>query len=279
MIKYLLLLILAACATPVIRPYEQPLLAGKMKFCFIGDMGLDNDVQAKVSALLREEKCHSIHMLGDLIYPKGIQTPQDPELEKKFLKHYAPLTQEGHFPKLNLVLGNHDHDGSAEAWQDLGRGHSFINFPALYYLQNWGGLCLVHLDSEILRKLRNSFKARAQTQWLTSQEEYLRNSCQVKIALAHHPYVSPGPKHAVTNAKIKAFYEEHVLGKFDYLITGHEHVLAEAGAIKGTRLFISGAGGNFSVGQPVGFLVFHVSTEPGKAISIEPQWRKLTSQL
>ncbi len=120
---------------------EHTLKDGTAKFCFIGDMGVATELQGKVAQMLKDESCHSIHMVGDLIYPSGIRSVDDPLLESKFLRYYRPIAQSGHGPKLNLIMGNHDYKGNVKTWQDLSKQESYVVHPHPYFLQNWNGLC------------------------------------------------------------------------------------------------------------------------------------------
>lgn len=259
-------LVFSSCATKGIKPKpeEKTLKDGKVKFCFVGDMGAGNELQGRVAEELKEESCHSIHMLGDLIYPKGISSVDDPDLELKFLKYYLPLTQSGHSPSLNLILGNHDHQGNVKAWAELSRKEPSIHFPGPYYLQNWSGLCLVHLDSNYFKLLTSFWRAQEEIFWLKSIRNYLDDQCSTTIALTHHPYKSRGPKHFNATGWMKDFHEEHIIGKFDYLISGHEHILSDEGTVQGTRLLISGAGGRAEPNEAAGLLVFEAEVEKGK---------------
>jgi tartrate-resistant acid phosphatase type 5 len=274
----LFIFVLSACATKV--PLQKRTLPdGKAKFCFIGDMGLGNNVQAMVAEALEKESCHSIHFLGDLIYPSGISSVTDPVLEDRFLKFYRPLTKTGHHPPMNLILGNHDYRGNAQSWLDLAQQHSKINFPHYYYIQNWNGLCLVHLDSNFYKLFYYTFKAMGQSSWLSSNMEYLNEQCRVKVALAHHPHKNPGPRHGDSSGYMRFFYKRHIMGKFDYLITGHEHILADQGTEDGTHMLISGAGGHFTKGHDVGYLVMEVDIDNGVIQNHRHYFRRFTIPL
>lgn len=241
-------------------------------------MGMGNETQKLVAEALKKERCHSIHMLGDLIYPSGIKSVNDIELQEKFLKYYLPITEEGHNPSLNLILGNHDHEGNPKAWEEVAKKYPKINYPSPYYLQNWSGLCLAHLESDYYQLLTDFFRAQGQQNWLTDQQKELKEKCAVTVALTHHPYKSQGPHHGNAKGRMKRFHEKYIIGKFDYLVSGHEHILSDEGTIDGTHLYISGAGGNFTEGEDVGFLVFEVSREMGKMKKLKPYFRRVTNR-
>lgn len=275
-----LLIFASACASKGTVPYleEKTVRDGVMKFCFLGDMGVGNELQGQVAKALDEEVCDSIHMLGDLIYPKGIRSVDDPDLEKRFLKYYLPLTRKGKGPTLNLILGNHDHQGNVEAWHELSRKEPSIHFPNPYYLQNWGGLCLVHLESNYFKLLTSFWSAQREISWLKSIREYLDNQCSTTMALTHHPYKSRGPHHFDAKGWMKDFQEEYVIGQFDYLISGHEHILSDEGMLNGTRMLISGAGGRSEPNEAAGFLVFEAQVSQGRIRKLEYHFRTINQK-
>ncbi|MFC4373410.1 metallophosphoesterase [Nocardia halotolerans] len=81
-----------------------------------------------------------------------------------------------------------------------------------------------------------------------------------KIACTHHPYLSNGPHgdagayeglpiEPLNGVHAKRFFEDHVLGKVSFLLSGHDHtlqVLDPTPATKGTRQIVSGAAGKTS---------------------------------
>lgn len=270
-----LFLLLTACATNSINHMEHTLKDGTAKFCFIGDLGDGSETQTKVAHALKDESCHSIHMVGDLIYPSGIRSVDDPTLEKKFMRYYRPITQSGQGPKLNLVLGNHDHQGDVKAWMDLAKQEPSVVFPHPYYLQNWNGLCIAHLDSNYYKLLTDFFKGQSQISWMKSNEEYMKNQCHTTVALTHHPYKSRGPNHFDAKGYMKEFHEENIVGKYHFLISGHEHILSDEGTVKGTRLLISGAGGRREPDEDYGYLVMEVDVEKGSLTNLRHYFRRV----
>lgn len=62
------------------------------------------------------------------------------------------------------------------------------------------------------------------------------------MSMAHHPYNSVG-QHGDANPILRAILKEYVVGKFDLHIGGHDHNLSDDGVVYGTRLFVTGAGG------------------------------------
>lgn len=220
----------------------------EIKICFIGDTGTGSKIQEMVADRLNSENCDTTHFLGDIIYPKGLSTVNDREFQDKFHHFYKNLV-----PKY-LVMGNHDHRKSIGVWMDLARKYPDIIFPHPNYLLKLNNLCMVHLDSNYYKLFLKFGTGFRQHLWLGGLEDELK-SCSKKVVIAHHPYKSSGKHHGDSTGLMKWFYEANVIGKFDALIAGHEHILSDEGTSDGTRLLVSGGGGNPQKGEPAGYLV------------------------
>ncbi|SDD21213.1 metallophosphoesterase [Rhodococcus tukisamuensis] len=84
-----------------------------------------------------------------------------------------------------------------------------------------------------------------------------------KIAVTHHPYLSNGshgdagkydgiPLEPMNGVHAKRFYEDHVVGRCQFILSGHDHslqILEPTTASKGTRQIVSGAAGKNSHGK------------------------------
>lgn len=230
----------------------------EIKVCFIGDSGTGNKIQQMVADRLSSENCDTTHFLGDIIYPKGLSNVNDSNFQEKFNRFYKDLG-----PKY-LIMGNHDHRKSIGVWMDISRKYPDIIYPHPYYLLKLNNLCMVHLDTNYYKLFLKFGTGFRQHLWLLSLDDELK-SCSKKIVLAHHPYKSRGKHHGDSTGLLKWFHEANVIGKYDALIAGHEHILSDEGAAEGTRLLISGGGGNPSSGEPAGYLVMF--------------WNKKTSEI
>lgn len=264
----LLTIFISACAKD--SRYHRDIKAEKVKLCFIGDTGTTSLIQQKVADMLSQEKCHSIHFLGDIIYPHGLKSHKDRQFHEKFMKYYGPISNKDHKPVLYLVMGNHDHRRSINHWITLSRKHREVFFPHPYYLVKTNNVCLVHLDTDYYKLLSNFFVGMAQVNWLGMIDNELK-SCGVRIAVTHHPYNNSGAKHGPSSGILRRFQEKHILGRFDYMISGHEHFLADEGIHQGTRLLISGGGGAAHEEKDAGYLVMEV-----KDNNVVYQFRRLT---
>ncbi|WP_408095994.1 metallophosphoesterase [Peredibacter sp. HCB2-198] len=256
----LMLILLASCTENY--TITQTNVPKKFKLCFIGDTGTGNLIQQAVAKRLSQEQCNSIHFLGDLIYPAGIKTDHDTKIETKFLSFYAPLGQ-----RLYLTMGNHDYRGSIEAWLSLSRKNQQVIYPHHYYLLKINDICMVHFDTNVIRIFAEAPTAFKQTLWLEAIKFELRD-CHKTFALTHYPYKSRGKHHGPATGFMKLYLWSMILGSFDYLISGHEHILSDEGVEDGTRLLISGGGGDPEKGESPGFLVFEIEFDQKKTKSI-----------
>lgn len=243
------LLFLYSCGKTSSYVYKNDLHAGQdtLKFCFVGDLGKDTPAQQDVANALFDEQCDEIYFLGDLVYPSGIKNVNDEELQKKFLNYYEPLFNTASEFRINLVLGNHDYSGNPDAWEDVVKKYPGYFFPNNFYLVDYGGLCILAVDTNYFVKLSLATKAAAMINWLTLQQLNLKN-CKAKIAVSHHPFKGgslPSAKGKWEGSKgaLKSFLDTYIIGKMDMHIAGHVHALEDDGVDEGTRMLISGAGG------------------------------------
>lgn len=267
----LLLLVLYSCATVTKPVFRKTLSSDVLKLCFIGDTGTNMDAQRKVADLLRKENCHSIHFLGDIIYDSGLRDRHDKEFMAKFWDHYGPITNQGNKPILYITLGNHDHRGSIEAWRELSRKYPSVFFPYPFYLVKLNdNICMTHFDTNYYKFFVNYVMKLSQEKFLKEVKDDLLQ-CRIRIALAHHPYNSSGKSHGDSSGAMRDELDEDIIGKYDYYISGHDHILADEGVVNKTRLLVSGAGGKPASGQKGGFLVLEI-----KGDNVTYQFRKLT---
>lgn len=209
---------------------------GNSSLCFIGDTGTDYPEQKESKSLLKN--CEQVRHLGDIIYQVGIQSLKDKELKSKFLNYYSPFKVPWY-----LIFGNHDYYGKLGPWFELAKKTPNLNLPNYYYAENYNGLCFVTIDSTPIYYDDNLKKPRTieQIKWLNNLRPELKSSCHFTMLITHYPYYSPTGRDAWKG--LKKFYDEYILGKFDVIMAGHEHLLSYDGAVMGTHNFISGSGG------------------------------------
>ena len=244
-------------------------------FCFVGDTGNVTEVQKEVAEALAKSDCSVIWHTGDIIYPDGISSERDPRFFTNFLDPFKKVFDKG-IPFF-LTLGNHDYKKEPRSYLEIAKSNPLIVYPNNYYLKNYDRLCFFALDTTIFDKLYLFYKRRAQTNWLKLKKEQVNNSCDLSIAVAHHPLFSSGDRKKGT-PQLSRFLETNIFGNFDLYITGHNHVLADEGERKGTRQLISGTGslpggspdkqleGKFNVETP-GFLKLELKEIDNKVVA------------
>jgi hypothetical protein len=222
--------------------FDAPLLDPPTKICVLGDSGTGDENQVRVAQALEAEGCSQIRIVGDLIYPKGLKSADDPGFRSKFLEPFRGLIENLSQPGFFLALGNHDYLGRANVWRELAKRHPFLYFPHRYYAESYpaSGICIATLDTSPFDNIRYFGKSFGQGAWLRRVEKAFRG-CEFSVAFAHHPYLNGG-HHGNARAFVKRFLRRNIVGKYDLFFAGHEHLLADEGQLRGTSLMISGAG-------------------------------------
>jgi hypothetical protein len=211
-----------------------------------------------MATVCEKQGCDFVVLLGDNFYPSGVESTADPLWETSFVEPYKELKV-----PFYAVLGNHDYGGNG-AGTDLSRGshqvaYSKVNpkwrMPSTHH--SWRAAhaeffaadtnrSMFRLDGEV----REDFK-----KWFGA------STADWKIAFGHHPYRSNGrhgnageydgrPMVPIANGEgVKGFIEEHICGRADVYLAGHDHVLewlsttcGREGSTTSTELLISGGG-------------------------------------
>jgi hypothetical protein len=238
----LLLILGVSCSSPQYPKIQTS--PGQITFCVVGDVGNGSLVQRMVAESMEESGCEKLVLLGDLIYPHGIDSETDKILEERFLRPYRK------FSSIYVVLGNHDYDGNAGAWRDLAKINRRIIHPGNYFRERINHICLFFLDTNFRASTEGLFEE--ETSWLKKET----SDCGYLVAFTHHPYISSGRRHGPATEKLKLFFEKFIVGKFQFIFSGHEHILSDEGMTGGTRQIISGAGGKHDLGSFPGYTVF-----------------------
>ncbi|MBI1945234.1 MAG: metallophosphoesterase [Deltaproteobacteria bacterium] len=258
-------------------PYVVLPKAGPLRLLVLGDTGKGSDGQRRVAEAARqvcaaERGCHLGLLLGDNLYPNGLDDEADPRWTTLVEEPYRALG----IPFL-AVLGNHDYgapipttfcgglgleERRAEAQIARSR-RSFVHLPDRHWRMRVGDVELVGLDTQAL--FHDDLPALAGPLGMRDdarrQDEALRRwnaepRARFRIALGHHPWRSAGP-HGDAGAyegipvegllfsggAIRRFLDARVIGRFDLYLAGHDHGLQDAGDERGTALFVSGGGG------------------------------------
>ncbi len=209
-------------------------LSAGTKICVIGDSGKASTGQALVAEALKNEACDQVRHTGDIIYPNGLDSIDDPEFDKRFYSYYKDIMDAG--VPFFMAQGNHDYKKNPSVWLDLAKKFEMIKAPSLYYANIYGDLCFVTIDT-------NS-KFKSQDKWIRNFKSENSKRCNLTVAFGHHPRYSSG-KHGNAQYFVKLFLKYSIVGKFDGYIAGHEHNQEDYGIKKGTHHLISGGAGEF----------------------------------
>ncbi|MGO3327463.1 metallophosphoesterase [Gordonia sp. (in: high G+C Gram-positive bacteria)] len=245
--------------------------AEHLRVLVTGDAGTGEKPQYAVTAAAR--RLHAADPfdvavgLGDNIYEAGPNGPDDAQFRTKFEKPNAGLD----FPWL-MTLGNHDTtaifpgDGG---W--LLRGNDEVRYhsrsrrwymPSRYYSVELGVADFFVLDLNPLAAYIPPFLSpewepgghymTRQAQWL--DKALAASNAPWKFVCTHHPYANNGPHGPagdydglpapLSGDAAKAFFERHVAGRAQFLLSGHDHsqqVLENVAGLRGTRQIVSGA--------------------------------------
>ncbi|MFE7717644.1 metallophosphoesterase [Nocardia rhizosphaerihabitans] len=273
-----------AAAVPAEVPKFAPRAGRNARILITGDAGTGSRTQWAVADAARafhaREPFTMAVGLGDNIYESGPDGPDDVQFVTKFEDPNAGLD----FPWA-MVLGNHDTSGvfpGDGGW--LVRGNHEVEYhaksprwwmPSRYYsvrvpeqnpVVEFFVLDVNPLAAYIPPLLDPYWSVDGQ--YMNEQRAWLdralaESTAQWKIACTHHPYLSNGPHgdagnyeglpiEPINGVHAKRFFEDHVLGKVSFLLSGHDHtlqVLEPTTASKGTRQIISGAAGKTASGH------------------------------
>ncbi|MGW4632088.1 metallophosphoesterase [Nocardia sp. NPDC004415] len=292
-----------AAAVPAEVPKFPAPTGGQVRVLVTGDAGTGTRTQWAVADAARafhaREPFSLAVGLGDNIYESGPDGPDDIQFATKFEDPNTGLD----FPWA-MVLGNHDTSAvfpGDGGW--LARGNHEVAYharsprwwmPSRYYsvrvpeqnpVVEFFVLDINPLAAYIPPLLDPYWSVdgpymNAQRAWLDGA--LADSPATWKIACTHQPYLSNGPHGDAGNYEglpieplngvhAKRFFEDHVLGKVSFLLSGHDHtlqVLEPTPASKGTRQIVSGAaaktsGGHGSASGPAHPALFDTHSELG----------------
>jgi predicted phosphodiesterase len=248
---------------------------GEKRICFLGDTGKNPSEHRVVRSFLTKEKCDRIYILGDLIYRKNSRRDQKKILNENFAEIYGPISKSGHKPIVSIILGNHDYENDPDIWQTISKRMPFLFYPHKYFLEKYGDLCITSIDSNLWISSYKLISGMTQASWLLSMGDNMAE-CRMNIALTHHPYASAG-HHQNANGLLEFYYHQLIIGKYDVLLSGHDHLVFDRGDHKGTKQLISGAGGGREEGFHLGFISMDVSFRDKKIFKVNYNLHQIIS--
>ncbi len=219
-VAYSLALIPDAPATSLVL--QQPVPDNGLRLYAIGDSGSGSAAQRRVAAAM-EQRCvkdggiDGLLLLGDVIYPKGVDSIQDPQWQSRLFSLYSGPCL-GRAP-IYPVIGNHDIKKGydrVQIWMDYQAVNSRWHFPYRFYQVRFGRLLnLVALD----------------TMFPYTVNDYLPDAftppARWTIAMGHHPLKAAtlaGGRHK--GGGIGGWYVKRFLcNNIDVYLSGHTHQL------------------------------------------------------
>ena len=241
---------------------EEPVPPTVVRFVALGDGGEGNEAQYAVADAMKalcEAKtdehgpgCEFALYLGDNFYNEGVESVDDPQFESKFELPYADIS----FP-FYVVLGNHDYGVTS---LDIFRAPYQVEYsdrsakwimPNEFYTKRHEHALFVGLDTNAIMVEDIIPGDHGQADWLRGIHS--TNDAMWTIGFGHHPYISNG-RHGnagtyegipfipvVSGETVKDFFEDHICGKVDLYISGHDHNRQWLNPTCGTEFIVSGA--------------------------------------
>ncbi|MGW0173543.1 metallophosphoesterase [Rhodococcus sp. NPDC003322] len=255
-----------------------------LRVLLTGDAGTGAQPQWAVADAIRDlhgrEPLAMALGLGDNIYELGPTSEDDTQFTTKFEDPNHGLD----FPWV-MALGNHDNSAvfpGDGGW--LLRGDEEVDYhrrsrkwwmPSRYYslrvpernpVVEFFVLDLNPLAAYLPPLLSPYWSPNGQ--FMSEQRAWLdaalaSSTAKWKIAVTHHPYLSNGPHgdagkydgipvEPMNGVHAKRFFEDHVVGRCHFILSGHDHslqILEPTAASKGTRQIVSGASAKNSHGK------------------------------
>jgi tartrate-resistant acid phosphatase type 5 len=248
------------------------LKSGGIRILAFGDSGTGDEIQMKAARAMENfcarNGCHFALMLGDNIYPAGVQSVDDLQFIEKFEKPYAGLG----IPIFG-VLGEHDwgRKGEMYNWKAqiaYSKKSKIWHMPSDVYSITYRNLKILALNT-------NSFPiSKYQKDWL--REELGTSKAHWNLVMGHRPIHSYG-YHGDTDFMVKEALPI-LCGRADLYLSGHEHNDQVLKADCGLHLIISGAAGKPRPEKVKGSRTLFVNTEPGFAYMVVEE-NQLTVQM
>ncbi len=301
----MLLATLLACTAPVPSPSIAPPIGedDAVHLLLTGDMGSDTREREQVLDGMRrrcaERPCDAILLLGDLLYPRGAESPDDPRLAT-WVAPYAAIAP------TYLAVGNHDY-GHGRDQKAIGHLLAWaaerpdIHLPSTVYRADLGDLAtLAVLDTNhVFQHGDTALGPDPEGVSWSSQGAWLDGLPHDRplIVVGHHTFRSNGPhgnagayegwRHLpwVSGGALEALFTGHVAERALLYASGHDHNL-QLLPCGGTTCAVSGAGaktrelvdrGNpthFQAAVP-GFVALELDRDGGRIVAVDAEGEEL----
>lgn len=251
------MIVLAAivgCGPPPLDPPARIALertAAPIRIVATGDVGRDTPTARRVAhamhAVCAEQGCDLGLLLGDLLYDRGMQAPDDPRMDSQIRDRYREIVDDWY-----LVHGNHDYAHGRNLqraqWQrQWAQRTPGFHMPTPDWRLDVGHATVLGLDTT--RVFWDGDRTRSE--WLKTQRPELDSTWT--IVAAHHPYRSNGAHGNageyegwsglpwVSGRALERLYRTQICGTADLVLTAHDHNLQWIEEC-GTQWIVTGAG-------------------------------------
>lgn len=213
-----------------------------LDFLVTGDSGQESLVRERVLAAMAD-CCARLQpdflvLTGDNVYPHGVVSAVDPAWKVHFEDVFARLRL-----PVYPCLGNHDHEGNAEAQVEYSNLQPLWRLPAA---RHWFSRAVspgceaafFFLDTQPLRTGFPWLFRDEQVAWL--DQALAQSTASWKIVVGHHPLYSGGPKGGSSKLgrALQPVFAERAV---DLYLSGHDHTLELLDPVLGWLQVVSGA--------------------------------------
>ncbi|HMI93836.1 MAG TPA: metallophosphoesterase [Polyangiales bacterium] len=241
--------------------------ADSVRFIAVGDTGTGAQPQQAVADAMADkcarDGCDFVILLGDNIYDSGPRSADDAQWQTKFEDPYAAIDV-----PFYAVLGNHDvatipligvgyDEGKSVAEVEYSQHSLKWQMPDTFYALSAGLVGFIMIDTPSL--YQHTAAEAEQNAWVDAARSALASRHAWVISAGHHTYVSNGSDHGNAGSyggllnrddgsEIKRFFDTHLCGEVDVVLTGHDHTRQwlEPSLCAGSEVIVSGAGAKTS---------------------------------
>ena len=251
---------------------------GTLRWVAVGDIGhlnsSSNDIAAAIGTTCARLGCDFGILLGDNLYPRGMQKDDDPRMHQLFSKLYAPIG----IP-FYAVLGNHDDNpldpATARREVEFSSYAPLFRMPGRMYAFATDSAEFVAFDTPRIFW----FGGDAHATWIRGGDRRK----PWRVAFGHHPFRSNGPhgnagayegwRHIpyLSGNSLETFFKQHLCGEFDLYLSGHDHnqqliehcglTLVVTGAGSGSREVVERGNTPLFTSDKTGFVWIELSTQ------------------
>jgi len=208
----------------IIKEIPNPSEAQSVQFFAFGDWGSASsdqiDVAKALASFCSTDTCDFGLLLGDNFYDSGVTSVSDPQWQSKFEDIYSQPSLQVPF---YAVLGNHDHNGNAQAEIDYSSQQDRWTMPGPRYRIRFPGAADSSPLLEIFIFDSGYGDALPQEELDSLAADLDSSTAEWKILAMHHPIYSNGNEHGDTTAMDSTLIPV-ICNRVDVVLSGHDHL-------------------------------------------------------